>query len=244
MNDDEAYEDEFQDYELTPGPRVVRFPVVMLLDVSGSMVKSGSLAALNAAVKEFFELVHADLRAEAATDLALVAFAGAAKVVLDFTNPIPAEPPTLAHLQGDLPEGTDLAEAVGTGLAQLDRRTAAYREAGANAHKPLLVLMTDALPQSRKLAAAFTAKQAAAADRCRDAAEKRDLHLAAVGVGAQADLKALAAFTASFRPPRRVEEARLGEFLGSLSRSLVAVSRHGVKDGGPLDDALAPFPNL
>lgn len=226
-----------------PRTRAVQFPVVLLLDVSGSMERSGALGTLRDGVAQFYRAVHADPRSLAAVDLAVVGFAGAARVIQEFACPIPAAAPAVeVRLGGRVPEGTDLAAAVDLGLDMVDAALPRYAR-GSGAHKPLVVLLTDALPPSRRLRPEFVERQGAAAARAR-ARAAADLHFVAAGVGPKADLATLARFTAPDCPPRRIDEAGLEQFVRALSRSVVSVSTGRLRRDGLLDAALADFPAL
>lgn len=240
--------DELDDDHRSRRSTTTPLPMLLVLDVSGSMKKSGALAALQAGVSHLYDTVREDDLARWSVDLAVVGFAGTAAVVQPFTVPIPDTAPTLEWRLGERPgpegggfrlnEGTDLAAALDLGTTLLDRR---IRSLPAY-FPPVVLLMTDALPQSRSLPDAFIRRQNAAAARCKERAEGRagaaKWNVVALGVGPEADLDALKAYTADSRPPRRLGAINIEEFFQMFSGSIVQVSQSGRFEESPIDRGL------
>jgi uncharacterized protein YegL len=232
--------DDLEERDADQGSTATRFPVVLLLDVSGSMEKSGALAELNRGAQALFDAIRADPRSHAAAEVAILAFAGKAAVVLPFTNPVPRRPPPLmARLNGALPEGTDLGAAVGQALALLEKHQAELRKRG-SFYRPLLVLLTDGLPQSRALPKELVRAAHLSAAACRRKAEASELTVVALGVGPRADLDALAPFTPAGEPPRRLDTAHIDRLFRLVSSMMVGVSTGRVRREAPLDLSWLP----
>ncbi len=231
MNEDTDLEERDEDQ----GSTATRFPVVLLLDVSGSMEKRGALAELNKGVATMFGAIRANPLSHAAAEVALLAFAGQCATVLPFTNPIPARPPALlARMNEALPEGTNLAAAVSKALDLIDEHRTTLKARG-SFYRPMLVLLTDGLRQSRELPAELVRATRAAAERCRREAKAGLLTAVALGVGDKVDLGALGPFTSGHPSPRRLGTTQIDKLFRLVSDMMVGVSMGSVRREAPLD---------
>lgn len=232
-----------------PVRKATPLPIVLLLDVSRSMEASGSLEVLNRAIAACFASIRANLRAKAHADIAVVAFAGSAEIVLPFTHPVPSMVPALTVRHGGkLEDGTDLGAAVRLGLDALQARRQWYvQESIPAGSRPVLVLMTDGLSRARVETPEFATRQRQAAMDCCAASRDRKLFPLVVGVGRHCSLPELKRYTADGGKLFTCEPGDFAKFLEELISLLVEVSQ-GVVDPGEtrlaIDGFLAqdPFP--
>lgn len=191
--------------------RQARCPVLLLLDVSGSM--SGPPATeLAAALPALAAHLREDPLARKRVELATVTFGG--HVTLDdFVSAEAWVPPTLADRVGG---STPMAEALVAGLDALDRRLAAYNAERIKRYTPLAFLLTDGHPDPGPAIASAVA-------RVRTAQDARRLALFPIAIGAGADERFLASLGP--RAPRRLVEGgipALFEWVSLVSASLAA----------------------
>lgn len=202
-----------------PTPRV---PVVLCLDVSGSM--SGTpIQELNAGVEQYLKEMCSDELTRYSVETALVTFSTDAQCAVDFEMPDRIQTP---QLEADgltcMGEGVDLA------LNLLEQRKAAYKATGVDYYQPILVLMSDGSPNGdpRVLHTA--------AQRVQDLCQQRRLTVVAVGIGSAADLDTLAVFTPKQKPVR-LSGLQFREFFAWLSQSVASVSASLPGDEADLD---------
>lgn len=201
-----------------PSPRC---PVVLVLDVSGSM--SGKpIQELKAGVMQFCEEVQRDAVAARSIELCVVTFGSEATVALPFTcmkSMAPASAPELA-IEGSTSLGAGLALA----HAQLKARRREYAAAGFPAYKPWVVLMTDGAP---------TDEWEAAAEALRKEDEAAKLLFWGIGIGDAADFDTLREILPAARPPAKLKGLRFSEFFRWLTDSLRTVTTKTTPGAGP-----------
>ena len=117
-----------------PTPRV---PVVLCLDVSGSM--SGvPIRELNAGVGQYLSEMQSDELTRYSVETALVTFSTGAECVADFEMADRIQAPELkANGITCMGEGVELS------LNLLEQRKTAYKATGVDYYQPILVLMSD-----------------------------------------------------------------------------------------------------
>jgi uncharacterized protein YegL len=199
-----------------------RCPVVLLLDISGSM-GGDPIRELNAGLVQFQDELSADQLATKRVEVAIVSFGEEVKVEFDFTSPDMLKPPTLSAA-GPTPMG----EAIHKGLDLLQGRKDIYKSQGINSYRPWVFLITDGGPTDEWLPAATRVKEGEQ--------NKRFVFYAAGVEGANMDiLKQI-----SVRQPLTLKGLRFRDLFVWLSRSLKSVSSSRVGDAVPLPNPAAP----
>lgn len=192
-----------------PTPRI---PVALCLDISGSMCGE-PIRELNAAVQQFRQELLDDDLTLCSAETAVVTFAGTAACMADFT--------TADHLQ--IPElkangMTFMGEGLTLALDLLEQRKAQYKATGVDYYQPILVVMSDGIPNGSRTV------QEKAIRRIRELTSARRLTVIAVGIGSDADMDVLAKVSPN-RRPLRLSGLQFREFFAWLSRSVANVSR-------------------
>ena len=205
-----------------------RCPVVLVVDVSGSMAGK-PIAELNQGLQDFAQTLKSDPLAALRVEVALITFGGAVRA-LDVRNagqteiPFDAQnafvtidafqPPALAA-SGETPMG----EALRRTLALVRDRKAIYKQNGSDYFRPWVFLITDGRPND--------AGWEAVPDLVKEEERRKGLIFYAVGVEG-ADMKTLARFGED-RPPMKLRGLAFREMFQWLSKSLsaVAASRPG-----------------
>lgn len=220
-----------QDFELIKERDLVdnpsaRVAVCLCLDVSSSMSDYNAIDELNEGIALFYEAVKNDEEALYAAEVCIVTFGGndEAKCEVDFsTLSIQGNPPVLAAY-GNTPMG----EGVRLALDLLDRRKQEYKDKGVDYYQPWLVLMSDGQPNGSAEVLEDSIK------RTRDLVTNKKLSLFPIGIGASADMEALARFS-PIRPPLRLKGLNFKEFFEWLSKSVSKVSQSTPGDKVELD---------
>jgi uncharacterized protein YegL len=217
MTEDQLAQVEFAD---NPEPRC---PVVLLLDVSGSMA-GRPIDELNQGLRDFAATLQSDRLAALRVEVAVITFGGQVRS-LDVSggqgdaafDPAQAfvtldhfTPPTLAA-GGETPMG----EAVRRGLTLLRARKDVYKQNGADYFRPWVFLITDGKPNDTGWETA--------PDEVKAEEGRRGLLFYAVGVEG-ADMKTLARFSDE-RPPMKLKGLAFREMFQWLSKSLSAVAQ-------------------
>jgi uncharacterized protein YegL len=205
------------DFATNPEPRC---PVVLLLDVSGSM-QGEPIRELNAGIVTFKDELMADELAAKRVEIAIVTF-GPVQIASDFQTVDVFQPPSL-QASGDTPMGA----AIVNGLEMLERRKSEYRANGILFYRPWVFLITDGAPTDSWQTAATTVTQGESA---------RKFAFFAVGVeGARMDILA----QISAREPLKLQGLRFRSLFQWLSNSMKAVSRSQPEDQVPLQNPTA-----
>ena len=189
-----------------------RCPCILLLDCSMSM-QGVPLRELTEGVRQFMRDLQDDDCARFSVEPAVITFGGDVMLAVDFT-------PLSAGFV-DVPEfvacgETPMGEALNQGLRLLDERKQLYRGHGLPYFQPWMVLLTDGQP---------TDSIDVAVSRLQALYRQRELVFFGVGIGAAANMRALARICPPDRPPKRLVELRFRELFTWLSQSLGQVSR-------------------
>lgn len=187
-----------------------RCPVVLLLDVSGSM-SGRPIEELNRGLATFQADVLKDGQASMSVDVAIVTF-GPVRLTQDFVSITDFTPPQL-RAEGLTPMG----EAIEYGLDLLEQRKQTYKGHGVSYYRPWVFLITDGAP---------TDDWTYAAHRLKDAEVNRKLSFFAVGVEG-ADFETLKQITPE-RPPLKLNGLDFGSLFIWLSASMKRISQSKV----------------
>jgi uncharacterized protein YegL len=199
-----------------------RCPVVLLLDVSGSMHENGKIDRLNEGLVAFRDEVKSDPIASLRVEISVITFGGSVNVVHEFSTADSLNVPRLEAMGN-----TPLGEAFDAALAEIEHRKNDYRANGINYYRPWIWILTDGVP---------TDDWQPAAARARKAELDKKATIFCVGIGQDANMQVLAEF--SSRTPLRLEGLQFREMFKWLSVSLARVSQ--AKAGAGDQVALPP----
>ena len=183
-----------------------RCPLVLLLDVSGSM-SGAPLQALNEGLVTLRDELAADSLAMKRVEISIVTF-GPAQIHTPFTSASSFYPPVLTA-QGDTPMG----EAIRQGVELVRQRKEDYRANGVPYYRPWIFLITDGGP---------TDEWHSAAAQVREGEESKKFAFFSIGVqGANMDVLR----QISSRAPLSLQGLKFRELFSWLSSSLKSVSQ-------------------
>ena len=193
-----------------PSPRV---PIVLCLDVSGSM-RGEKVNELNRGVCEFVESLKKDEIASSSASLAVVTFSTGANLIQNFTTIERIS--NAAHIS--VADGlTYLGTGVQLALDTLEAQKKLLKQVGTDYYQPWIVIMTDGAPCGEN-----DSVWQQAAQRCRQLESQKKLVVFPIGIGPDANLQVLGNF--SDRPPLRLKGLCFSQFFQWLSQSVVRVS--------------------
>ena len=193
-----------------------RCPILLILDVSGSM-GGQKIQTVNQALVKFGEIIRDDSVTALRADVAIIEFDHEARVVQDFTNGTDFEPPTLS-VKG----GTNYSKAVNLALDISEARKQSYRDGGIAYYRSLAYFLTDGRPEHDS-----PGDLAQAASRLAEMEESRSIAFFCFGIGTP-DLPADMSELAKLAPREPKELTNMAQLEGSiqwLSRSVAAVSQ-------------------
>lgn len=209
--DSKPMELEFDDLIDNPTTRV---PVVLCLDISGSMMGE-KIKELNVGVKQFFNAILNDEIAKYAADICIVTFSTTANIVMDFAS-IEKQISSISNLELKASGNTAMGTAVNMSLDTLERRKKEYIEKGIDYWQPWLVLMTDGQP---------TENIDNATERTAQLLKANKLTVFPIGIGDGASMEHLRRFSTPDRPPLKLKGLMLSEFFNWLGKSVQCTSQ-------------------
>ena len=195
-------------------PQQPHCPVVLLLDISGSM-GGDPVKALNDGVRVCKEEVEKDDLAAKRVDLAIITFGGTTHVVQDFTSIDDFEPS--AFSAGG---GTPMGEAIKMGADLIELRKQQYKEQGIDYFRPWLFMITDGAPTDMRPGDATWDQ---VVNIVHGGENDKKFMFFAVAVE-QADMEILSQITPPNRQPVRLKGLAFSELFSWLSKSMSAVS--------------------
>ena len=233
-----------------PTPRV---PVCLCLDTSGSMgvleegnfketgetifedgrewrlvdsVEGGKtrIDELQKGVQLFFDAINADEVAKYSAEIAIITFSDKAECIRDFGSLDDNDKVPQLKAEGN----TAMGEAVAMALDHLNARKQKYKDTGVDYYQPWLVIMSDGQPNGDD-----GIYKKAVQDTVKLATEKK-LAVFSIGIGAEADMKALGEFSPR-RPALRLQGLKFKEFFEWLSQSVSRTSQSMPGDVVKLD---------
>ncbi len=203
--------DLFGDFKPVQINSSMKFPLVLVLDVSGSMTqrtpygKKTKIAELNEKVKMLLEYVKADPKASQITDLAIVTFGGEVAVQAQFDSVVNINfTPLRAY------SSTPMGSAINVALDLIQRRKQYYLENGIEFYRPRIFLMSDG---------AATDAYAAAAKRCSEMVDSRAVKMYPIWIGEGEYDYILKEFSPELEPKTIKSDQMYFEMFRSLSGS-------------------------
>lgn len=159
-----------------------RIPVVLCLDVSGSMQTNGGFDALNLGVKAFFDACKNDTVNRFGFDVEIITFGSlGANVVQGFRTVWDQDSvPTFKFMQASAGQGqgTPLAKAINLSLDNLEKHKSECKAKSIAYYPPFLVAITDGHSYKENKANIKKCQQ-----RAVEMQRKRKLKMLAIGVG-------------------------------------------------------------
>lgn len=191
-----------------PAPRC---PVVLLLDVSGSM-SGAPIDELNQGVRQFLRETAEDEAAGMSVELEIVTFADRAMRVVPF-SPIAKvdREPRPFYASGM----TSMGAALRMATQDLKQRRELYRRTGVSSYRPWVILVTDGGPND---------DWQEAAREMREMGERGRIQYIGVEIGRQADHQTLCRILPAQPGPVRLQGLRFKQFFRWLTDSLRSVS--------------------
>lgn len=192
-----------------------RTPVLLALDISGSMSVREKITQLNYGKRNIMKELRGDRRANNSCDFAAVTFNDEVTEVQPFT-PLP-ECPDLPDFQAD--GRTKLAEAVRKALEMIDAQEQSYRSSDMKCHCPMLWIMTDGRSVGEKEEMVQEVVKETA-----NRVQAGTLKVYAMAIGDDADIETLKAL-ANGAEPLQVGDHEITRAMREISNSVISVSR-------------------
>lgn len=189
----------------------MKFPLILVLDVSGSMTqrtpygRKTKIAELNEKVKMLLEYVQADPKASKITDLAIVTFGGEVQVMSGFND---VNNITFKNLRAY--SSTPMGSAVNVALDMVKSRKKYYLDNGMEFYRPRIFLMSDG---------AATDAYTQAALRCSDMVRNREVKMYPIWIGEGEYDYILKEFSPELEPKTIKSDQMYFEMFRSLSGS-------------------------
>ena len=193
-----------------------RCPVVLILDVSGSMTGL-PIDTVNRALVKLRNDIQGDVLTALRADVAVIAFNDHAWLARNFTNGTNFEPPVLTASGG-----TNYSNAVNLALDTIEARKRSYRDGGIAYYRSLAYFLSDGYPEHDSPA---DLEQAAA--RLKAGEDDRGIAFFCFGIGSP-DLPVDMSALNNLAPRAAIELTNMEQLDGSiqwLSRSVAAVSQ-------------------
>lgn len=186
-----------------------RVPVVLCLDISGSMYDC--IGDLNAGVAAFYESIRSDETARAACEIAIVTFSSTVEVVEDFQSVNHKQNPTFSAYGG-----TDMTGGVEKALELLEARKQKYKDTGTDYFQPWLVIMSDGEPNDMTSVRVLQ-------ERTKQMEAEKKLTVFGIFIGNDSGKETLAGF--SKRGAMSLKGTNFKEFFEWLGRSVSIVGK-------------------
>jgi uncharacterized protein YegL len=189
----------------------MKFPLVLVLDVSGSMTqrtpygRKTKIAELNEKVKMLLDYVKADPKASKITDMAIVTFGGEVQVQSGFNEVSKINFKSLRAYSS-----TPMGSAINVALDMVKARKKYYLDNGMEFYRPRIFLMSDG---------AATDAYTAAAKRCTEMVNNREVKVYPIWIGEGEYDYILKEFSPELMPKTIKSDQMYFEMFRSLSGS-------------------------
>ena len=194
-----------------------RCPLVLLLDVSGSMSRNNKIDNLNEGIKILKDELEKDDLTKLRVEVAIVSFGQEVNVVQDFVTVDEFKAPTLTT-DGQTMMGTGINKA----LDMISERKKIYKENNIGYYRPWVFMITDGKPQGEDDGVVAEASQ-----RIKRMEDAGAVVFFAVGVD-DADMAELRRIVK--RPPLKLKGIDFSEMFQWLSVSMQSVSHSNTDD--------------
>lgn len=194
-----------------------RCPVVLLLDISGSM-SGAPINELNQGLQQFINETAEDEAASMSVELEVITFDSSANVAMPFT-PICDVDRNPAPLVAS--GSTAMGAALDLAAKDLKTRRRMYRNAGISSYRPWVVLMTDGGPNDY---------WQGPADQMRRLGEEGKIQYIGIEIGPNADHATMCQILPAQPGPVRLQGLRFKQFFRWLTDSLRSVSSSAVSN--------------
>ena len=202
-----------------PTNRQMKCPLVLVLDVSGSMI--GELInQLNEGLQKFQKEILNDTETSSKLDIAIVTFGSSIDIIQEFSLIDGFEMPTLI-LNGT----TRMIDGLGKGIELLEARKHWYKSTGQTYYRPYLVLMTDGSPDTNQ-------DVNGAIQEITRLSENKHLNFWAFGAGQYADMSLLNRLAGNHKTSlvQQLKGTDFIKFFKWLSDSMGEISRSNPDD--------------
>ena len=180
----------------TPTDYNERIPIVLVLDVSGSM-SGGPIDALNKALISFKDEIIKDTILSNRLELAIVAFNDQAEVVRDFDLVQPKTNMPVLEAEGI----TNMFDGINKAIEIIEDRKQYYKKSEQRYYQPIIVLISDGTPTN-------TEQQIDDLDqKIQSMSDDRKFRFMPFGVGEGADMQTLAKLAAQTEDEKLKEKA-------------------------------------
>lgn len=203
--------DLFGDFQPVKINSSMKFPLILVLDVSGSMTqrtpygRKTKISELNEKVQMLLDYVKADPKASQITDLAIVTFGGEVQVQAPFDSVKNVSfKPLRAY------SSTPMGSAVNVALDMIIRRKKYYLDNGVEFYRPRIFLMSDG---------AATDHYEQAAERCTKMVNNREVKMYPIWIGEGEYDYILKDFSPELEPKTIKSDQMYFEMFRSLSGS-------------------------
>ena len=196
-----------------------RVPVVLCLDVSGSM--SPCINDLNEGVAAFYDAIRSDPTAREACEIAIVTFNSSVEVAEDFQSVQHKQNPTFTAYGG-----TDMTGGIQKALELLETRKQKYKDTGTDYFQPWLVIMSDGEPNDINSVRTLQ-------EKTKKMEEDKKLVVFGIFIGNDSGKETLAGF--SKRGAMSLKGTNFVEFFQWLGRSVSIVGKSQKDEAVSLD---------
>jgi len=197
-----------------PAPRC---PVILLLDVSGSM-SGAPIRELNAGLRQFIEETSQDEAASRSVELEVITFESDVKIETPFTSIASVNPNPAPLSTGGC---TSMGAALSLAAKELKARRKLYRDTGISCYKPWVILMTDGEPND---------DWGVPAEEMRSWGEHNKIQYIGVAIGNGANMNTLRQILPADPGPVRLKGLRFKDFFRWLTDSMRSVSASAVSE--------------
>ncbi len=206
-------------------------PVVLAVDISGSMEESGAIAELNQGLVEFGKALQEDSQAYGRAEVCIIAFNSNVETVVGFRPAEEYAAPTLSA------SGlTSMNSAILAALDALEQRKAEYKSSGISWYRPWLFLLTDGLPTDNE-------KRSEAVSRLQDYIRNKKVVYIPMGIGPGASITTLQEYyppEAEKKSVLKAESSQFREAFVWLSASIGVVGRSDPQVAAEVQSAPLP----
>lgn len=209
------FQKNFSQFDMSnPAPRC---PVVLLLDISGSMCGT-PISELNNGLRQFIRETSQDEVASMSVELEIITFDSQAQVLVPF-SPITEVSERCADLKAS--GLTSMGQALELADKDLKQQRKLYRQNGISAYRPWVILMTDGGPNDNWQGPAQSMKMQG---------ERGDITFLGIEIGDRCDHDTLCQIVPDVPGPIKLKGLKFRQFFKWLTDSLNSVSASALSE--------------